>query len=418
MTGTLSIMKIQIFVLFSLLSVSVSCDDLGRTVLKNFNKKYETDGQVLGSKPLFVGIDANRKQIAISLQEVVKVKEPTDIQFPPGDTPFLFALEKAGNLILFDREKKTSRVLAKFPVITDSEEGLLGLSFHPQFPKQPKLYTNYVKSIASKDITIVSEWVVENPTSYDTMKLVNERVLLQVEQPYPNHNGGQLAFGLDGHLYIGLGDGGWRADPKNNGQNPNTLLGSILRISVSPDTQSKKPYSIPTDNPFVGKAGFAPETFAYGIRNPWRMSFSPDGRLLVADVGQDAYEEVDIILSGKNYGWNQTEGFHCFTDGCNTALYQPPFYEYGREEGQSITGGYVYAGTAIPSLKGMYVFGDFIQGKIWAIPVPKPGENTRITETLALGKWNLLIPTFGRDNDGEIFVADYQSGTIYKMVKP
>lgn len=220
--------------------MTFSCDDLIRGVMKNYNKKYETDGQVLGSKPLFIGVDSGRKQVAISLQEVVKVKEPTDIQFPPGDSPFLFALEKAGNMILFHREKKTSRVLAKFPVITDSEEGLLGLTFHPKFPKQPKLYTNYVKSIGSKDVTIVSEWVVENPTDFDSMKLTNERVLLQVEQPYPNHNGGQLAFGPDGHLYIGFGDGGWRADPKNNGQNPNTLLGSILRISPIPDPNLKK----------------------------------------------------------------------------------------------------------------------------------------------------------------------------------
>ncbi|ABZ93829.1 Dehydrogenase [Leptospira biflexa serovar Patoc strain 'Patoc 1 (Ames)'] len=413
-------MKNQIIIILSLLSVSLSslaCDDLGRKILKTFSKKYETDGKVLGGKPIFIGPDAQRKQLSISLQEVVKVKEPTDIQFPPGDSPFLFVLEKAGDLILFDRDKKNKRVLKSFQVITDSEEGLLGFTFHPKYPKEPKVYTHTVISSANRDMTVIAEWEVENPNSFETMALKNERVLLEVEQPYPNHNGGQITFGPDGHLYIGLGDGGWRADPKNNGQNPNTLLGSILRISPVPDPIGKKPYSIPKDNPFIGKQGFLPEIFAYGIRNPWKMSFSPDGRLIAADVGQDAYEEVDIILSGKNYGWNQTEGFHCFTDGCNPSLYQSPFYEYGREEGQSITGGYVYFGTSIPELKGKYVFGDFIQGKIWAVGIPKPGENTKMTETIALGKWNILIPTFGQDSEGEIFVADYQTGTIYKIVK-
>ncbi|TGM54591.1 dehydrogenase [Leptospira biflexa] len=413
-------MKNQIIIILSLLSVSLSslaCDDLGRKILKTFSKKYETDGKVLGGKPIFIGPDAQRKQLSISLQEVVKVKEPTDIQFPPGDSPFLFVLEKAGDLILFDRDKKNKRVLKSFQVITDSEEGLLGFTFHPKYPKEPKVYTHTVISSANRDMTVIAEWEVENPNSFETMALKNERVLLEVEQPYPNHNGGQITFGPDGHLYIGLGDGGWRADPKNNGQNPNTLLGSILRISPVPDPIGKKPYSIPKDNPFIGKQGFLPEIFAYGIRNPWKMSFSPDGRLIAADVGQDAYEEVDIILSGKNYGWNQTEGFHCFTDGCNPSLYQSPFYEYGRDEGQSITGGYVYFGTSIPELKGKYVFGDFIQGKIWAVGIPKPGENTKMTETIALGKWNILIPTFGQDSEGEIFVADYQTGTIYKIVK-
>lgn len=414
-------MKLKISLCLSVFLVflsSLSCDDLGRKILKTFNKKYETDGKVLGSKPIFVGPDAKRKQLSVSLQEVLKAKEPTDIQFPPGDSSFLFVLEKAGDLILFDREKKTKRVLHTFPVITDSEEGLLGLTFHPKYPKTPKVYTHTVISSAGKDMTIIAEWDVETPNSFDTMALRNERVLLQVEQPYPNHNGGQITFGPDGYLYIGLGDGGWRADPKNHGQNPNTLLGSVLRISPTPDPAGKKPYSIPQDNPFVGKPGYLPEIFAYGIRNPWKMSFSPDGRLIAADVGQDAYEEVDMILSGKNYGWNQTEGFHCFTDGCNPTLYQSPFYEYGRDDGQSITGGYVYFGSAIPELKGKYIFGDFIQGKIWAIDLPKPGENSKITDAISLGKWNLLIPSFGQDSDGEIFVADYQSGTIYKMVKP
>lgn len=201
-------MKNQIIIILSLLSVSLSslaCDDLGRKILKTFSKKYETDGKVLGGKPIFIGPDAQRKQLSISLQEVVKVKEPTDIQFPPGDSPFLFVLEKAGDLILFDRDKKNKRVLKSFQVITDSEEGLLGFTFHPKYPKEPKVYTHTVISSANRDMTVIAEWEVENPNSFETMALKNERVLLEVEQPYPNHNGGQITFGPDGHLYIGLG---------------------------------------------------------------------------------------------------------------------------------------------------------------------------------------------------------------------
>ncbi|MDF3820240.1 PQQ-dependent sugar dehydrogenase [Leptospira sp. 96542] len=396
----------------------VSCEDIGRTFMKTFSRKYETTGDVLGSKPIFISADVSRKQVSIALQEVVKTKEPTDIQFPPGDSPFLFVLEKSGNLILFDRQSKVKRVLHTWVVLTDSEEGLLGLSFHPSYPKEPKAYVNYVKEIGKKDHTVVSEILIQNPSNFEAMKVTNERVLLSIEQPYPNHNAGQLVFGPDGFLYIGLGDGGLRADPKANGQNPSTLLGSMLRIDTRPDIANKREYSIPKDNPFIGKKGHKEEIFAYGIRNPWRFSFAPDGRLVVADVGQDKYEELDILEAGKNYGWNQTEGFHCFIDDCNVNLYTKPFYEYGREEGQSITGGYVYTGSEISELKGKYVFGDFIQGKIWALTLPKPGENGPVTEVMSLGKWNLLISTFGRDAEGDLFVADYQTGKIFKIVKP
>lgn len=395
-----------------------SCDDLGRAVMKSFTKKYEATGKVLDSKPMFLGLDESRKQVLISLQEVTSVKEPTDIQFPPGDSPFLFVLEKSGNLILFNRSSKEKRILHNWKVLTDSEEGLLGLCFHPDYPKEPKAYVNYIKEIGNKDTTIVSEITIENPTDYQKAKVANERILLTVEQPYPNHNAGQVAFGKDKMLYIGLGDGGWRADPKNNGQNPGTLLGSILRINPNPSADTKSPYQIPKDNPFVAMSGKLPEIFAYGIRNPWRFSFLTDGRLVLADVGQDKYEEINIIQPGKNYGWNQAEGFHCFLDNCELSKYESPIYEYGREEGQSITGGYEYTGAVFPELKGKYVFGDFIQGKIWAIDLPKFGSNARITESISLGKWNLLISTFGRDAEGEIFLADYQSGKIFKLVKP
>ena len=394
----------------------IQCKDLGRKIMKSYNKKYETDNKVLDSKPSFLGEDLNRKQIQIELQEVTTVKEPTDIQFPQGNSPFIFILQKSGDLILFDRSEKKSRTLHSWKVITDSEEGLLGLSFHPNFPKTPLVYVNYVIDKNGKDFTIIEEDKVEYPSDWGKMKLVEPRTILEVEQPYPNHNGGQIAFGKDGFLYIGLGDGGLRADPEGNGQNLSTLLGSMLRIDPKPDPVTKLPYSIPSDNPFINNKTAKPEIFAYGIRNPWRYSFSPDGKLLLADVGQDKYEEVNIIESGKNYGWSPMEGLHCFQSNCDPSKYESPIYEYGRTEGNSITGGYVYRGNEFPELKDHYVFGDFITGKIWAFALPK--EKQKVDKIMALGKWNILISTFGQDESGEIFLSDYQTGKIFKIVKP
>lgn len=384
--------------------------------MKSYVKKYETDNKTLNSKPLFLGEDLNRKQIPIELQEVTAVKAPTDIQFPPGNSEFIFILEKGGNLILFDRLDKKSRTLHTWNVLVDSEEGLLGLAFHPEFPKKPLIYVNYVADKDGKDITIIEEAKVESPTDWKEMKLSNHRVLLEVEQPYPNHNGGQVAFGKDSFLYIGLGDGGLRADPHDNGQNPGTLLGSMLRINPEPDAKTNSPYTIPSDNPFVNDKTARAEVFAYGLRNPWRYSFSPDGRLLAADVGQDKYEEIDIIESGKNYGWSPMEGYHCFVDNCDPAKYTSPIYEYARNDGNSITGGYVYSGTEFPELKNHYIFGDFITGKIWALELP--AGNEKVEKVSALGKWNILISTFGKDESGEIFLSDYQSGKVFKIVKP
>ncbi|MBP9885888.1 MAG: PQQ-dependent sugar dehydrogenase [Leptospiraceae bacterium] len=394
----------------------IQCKDLGRKIMKSYNKKYETDNKVLDSKPSFLGEDLNRKQIQIELQEVTTVKEPTDIQFPQGNSPFIFILQKSGDLILFDRSEKKSRTLHSWKVITDSEEGLLGLTFHPNFPKTPLVYVNYVIDKNGKDFTIIEEDKVEYPSDWGKMKLVEPRTILEVEQPYPNHNGGQIAFGKDGFLYIGLGDGGLRADPEGNGQNLSTLLGSMLRIDPKPDPVTKLPYSIPSDNPFINNKTAKPEIFAYGIRNPWRHSFSPDGKLLLADVGQDKYEEVNIIESGKNYGWSPMEGLHCFQSNCDPSKYESPIYEYGRTEGNSITGGYVYRGNEFPELKDHYVFGDFITGKIWAFALPK--EKQKVDKIMALGKWNILISTFGQDESGEIFLSDYQTGKIFKIVKP
>jgi len=237
------------------------------------------------------------------------------------------------------------------------------------------------------------------------------KVILSFEQPYANHNGGGLVFGDDGYLYIATGDGGKANDPHGNGQSLKTLLGKILRIDV--DHASKgQVYNIPKDNPFQSGAQRRPEIWAYGLRNPWRFFYdSVDKRWWAADVGQDRYEEIDILRSGKNYGWRVMEGKHCFrpTQGCHPEKFEPPVFEYGRKEGQSVTGGVVYRGKRVPSLVGYYVFADFVSGKVWALRV----HNGR-TEQHVIAQTNINIAAFGRDPAGEVYLCAFD-GHIHTL---
>ena len=239
----------------------------------------------------------------------------------------------------------------------------------------------------------------------------SELVILEVPQPYANHNGGQIAFGPDGYLYIGLGDGGSAGDPRRNGQNPSTLLGAILRIDVSGAT-AEQPYAIPLDNPFVDGGG-RPEIWAYGLRNPWRFSFDREtGELWTGDVGQNRWEEIDIIERGGNYGWNAMEGHHCFqpSSDCENEDFIPPVWEYSLDgDACSVIGGYVYRGTAIQTLVGTYVYADFCTGEIFGLR--RDGEdvvNRLLVDT------DLRISSFGEDNDGELYVLSQGEG-IYLL---
>ena len=239
--------------------------------------------------------------------------------------------------------------------------------------------------------------------------------MLRLAQPYANHNGGQLAFGPDGLLYMGLGDGGSQGDPNGNGQNPHTLLGKVLRLDVEVDGES---YAIPGENPFAdGQAG-APEVFLVGLRNPWRFSFDREtGLLWIADVGQSAYEEVDRIDpaadAGANLGWNTMEASHCWevTD-CATDGLTLPVAEYGHDLGCSITGGYVYRGEAIPDLRGWYLFSDYCSGTLFGIPSDSEGS---IAPRVLL-ETGARVSTFGEDADGELYLADVEAGTVYRVV--
>jgi glucose/arabinose dehydrogenase len=343
----------------------------------------------------------------------------TDIQFVPGKARGAVVLEKTGKarLVTFPEPGSSAPVLAatahtlfEVAVRVRSELGLLALAFHPDFTKNGLFYVHYNPEHGELR-TRIAEFHVA-PESLHQERARERRVLLELSQPYSNHNGGQIAFGPDRKLYIGLGDGGAANDPHRHGQNLGTLLGSILRIDVSPD--GKQPYTIPKDNPFVGRSGARGEIWAYGLRNPWRFAFDDKGRLLVGDVGQNDWEEITLVERGQNHGWNVREGTHCFgRDSCQTRGLIEPVFEYGRALGQSVTGGFVYTGKAVPALRGQYVFGDFGSGNIWALPVPV--ANQPVPASL-LGDSGRSLSTFGRAADGELFVADFESGEVLALV--
>ena len=280
-----------------------------------------------------------------------------------------------------------------------NEEGLLGLAFSPDFASDGRVFIDY--SAGNPRRSVLARYDVVD----GAMDMASARVILEVPQPFANHNGGQLAFGPDGFLYWGLGDGGSEGDPQQNGQNISTLLASILRLDVSGDT-----YSVPADNPFVKIVGAAPEKYAYGLRNPWRFSFDPQaGDLWAGDVGQNQWEEIDRIVAGGNYGWSIMEGFECFrTLYCEQASLMLPRAAYSHDFGCSVTGGYVYRGAAMPELRGWYVYGDYCSGRIWAL------DTASNTDPVLLAEPGHSISSFGVLPDGEIVALSFDKA-IYQL---
>ena len=347
---------------------------------------------------------------AIRLEPVAQgFAQVTDIQFPPGSSTEMVVLQKPGTAWVQPLGSGERRKLFALDVATASEMGLLGLAFHPKFPADARVFVNYV---VKGPVSRIAELTLD-PAAW-TMK--SERILLTVEQPYVNHKAGQVAFGPDGFLYIGWGDGGSGGDPHGHGQDLTTMLGSMLRIDVD-RRDGNRAYGIPADNPFLGQKDVPPETWAYGLRNPWRFSFDPKGRMVVADVGQNKYEEIDLVAAGDNLGWNIREGKHCYQPptGCRTEGLVDPIFEYGRDEGISVTGGYVATATDVPAIANKYVFGDFGSGNIWALTLPEARSDAEAT---LLGQWEVQISTFGRDGQGRVYVGDFGSGTIYRIASP
>lgn len=341
---------------------------------------------------------------AVQLAKVCEgLDRPVYAAVTPSEPGKVFVLEQRGRIVTCDAQGKVTEFLnIRSKVSCCGEMGLLGLAFHPQYEKNKKFYVYYSAEKANR-VNIVAEYLAPKFT---------EKILLSVVQPYSNHDGGQLEFDSKGLLYIGKGDGGAGYDPHGHGQNKNSLLGKILRIDVDKeDPIRKKNYSIPDDNPFA-KSGGAPEVYAYGIRNPWRFSFdSATGKLWLADVGQDRWEEIDIVEKGKNYGWKEREGKHCLSTipKCKTEGMTDPIFEYDHDQGQSVTGGYVYRGKKIPELVGHYVYADYVSGRVWALKEDKGAVSNR-----ELFKKELEISSFGLDHDGEILVVSHK-GTLYRL---
>jgi len=337
----------------------------------------------------------------------------------------LFVIEQRGTIEVFENRRDVADttvfldISEKIPQRRHNEEGLLALAFHPDYETNGHFYIYYTPHDPRRGV--VSRFTVsdEDPNRADP---ASETVILEVDQPWGNHNGSTLLFGPDGYLYISLGDGGAAGDPRNNAQDLSTLLGTVLRIDVD-NEQDGKPYAIPDDNPFLDREGARPEIWAYGLRNIWRMSFDREnGELWGGDVGQNRYEEIDLITRGGNYGWPIREGTHPFKPELSSP--DPlidPVAEYPRHQGISVTGGYVYRGDQMDRLIGAYLYGDYVSGRIWALRY-EDGKLTAHKEVLT-GNRRPTIASFGEDADGNLYTCSFDfidgrggsTGRIYRI---
>jgi glucose/arabinose dehydrogenase len=345
----------------------------------------------------------------------------------PGNGSTWYVVEQAGRIKAFDNDTTVASTRLFIDIVANvrsgGEQGLLGMAFHPAYPADPRVYLSYTHAAGTGLESRIAAFLTRD--AGQTLDPSSEEILLAIPQPARNHNGGGIAFGPDGLLYIGFGDGGGSGDDWGdfgNGQNLRTLLGKMIRIDVDASTGAL-PYGIPASNPHAGKAPCntgsgveeCPEIYAYGFRNPWRWSFDrASGELWVADVGESTLEEVNRVVLGGNYGWRCFEGTQTYNDECgpNAGTSLPPVVEYGRSAGLAITGGYVYRGTAIPGLAGRYVFADFGSGNVWHIARDTaPTRTISATEGLATG---LSIASFGEDNNGELYLVDH-GGTLHRL---
>ncbi|MGE5400703.1 MAG: PQQ-dependent sugar dehydrogenase [Ignavibacteriales bacterium] len=347
----------------------------------------------------------------------LSILQPLYLDHPNDGTDRIFVVTQKGIIYVFPNDTNVTQAKVfldiQDKIVYGGEMGLLGMAFDPDFKNNGYVYINY--TAPSQLRTVIARYTVSksDPDAAD----VNSRfIILEVLQPFENHNAGQLAFGSDGYLYLGLGDGGSGGDPYNNAQNVTMLLGKMLRIDVK-KTQNNLNYSIPPDNPFVGNnKGIREEIWAIGLRNPWRYSFDPvTGWLWVADVGQDKWEEIDIVKKGRNYGWRLMEGLHCYNppSGCDTTGLTLPVWEYEHPAtgGASITGGYVYRGKKIPHLYGQYIYSDFVNGQIWALSYD---STTNKADNFLLLNSGKNISSFGLDKNNELYICSYD-GKIYTL---
>ncbi len=355
---------------------------------------------------------------SVTLETVATgLSSPVHVSHAGDGSGRVFVVEQAGRIVELDSAGSQRDWLdIAGQVGSGGERGLLSVAFHPAFAGNGRFFVNYTDGSGS---TTVSEFGLSGAdTATSLADSGSERVLLTQSQPAPNHNGGQLAFGPDGRLYIGLGDGGGGGATFGAGQNPETMLAKILRI----DVDSGDPYSVPDDNPFVGDGEHFDETWAWGLRNPWRFSFDRQtGELWIADVGQNEWEEIHIGQAGGNFGWPEMEGNNCFTSGCDPSQFEPAVWEYdhspggGGQWGYSITGGHVYRGCRMPDLRGLYFYSDYnyIDSPLWSLAWDGSTATEGPAEMSAIGG---LVSSFGEDEQGEIYLCDHSGGRLLKIV--
>jgi glucose/arabinose dehydrogenase len=348
----------------------------------------------------------------VRLQKLGDFEQPLYVTQAPGDRSDLFVVEQTGRVEVITPKGTGSTPFLDLhdQVSCCGEQGLLSIAFAPDYERSGIVYADYTDRAGD---TRVVEYR-RSSTDPLTVDPSSRRVVLRVPQPFPNHNGGLLMFGPDGLLYIGLGDGGSEGDPDRNGQDLGTLLGKILRIDPRP--QGGKPYSIPASNPFADQAGARPEIYSYGLRNPWRFSFDRlTGDLAIGDVGQNRFEEIDLVRrgqgSGANFGWSAFEGFARFNKDQSAPNAVPPVLAYNHDQGCSVTGGYVVRDPSLESLYGRYLYGDYCSGQLRSFPAV-PGK--RATDDRPLGLEIPSLTSFGEDDAGRIY-ATSQNGPVYRL---
>lgn len=341
------------------------------------------------------------------------LNEPVYLTHAGDGSGRLFVVEQPGRILVVQNGRVNPEPFLDITPLVGSggsEQGLLSVGFHPDFAQNGYLFVNYTDLNGD---TVIARYTVSGQP--DVADPNSAKILLTIDQPYGNHNGGHVLFGPDGYLYVGMGDGGSGGDPENRAQNLESLLGKILRL----DVDNADPYGAPPTNPFVNTANARPEIWSYGWRNPWRMAFDPlTNDLYIADVGQNKYEEVDVEPAGSpgglNYGWRLMEGLHCYEPAqCQPAQLNVvlPVAEYSHNKGCSITGGYVYRGSAYPALAGVYFYGDFCSGTVWGLRAEADGRWSQ-AELLSSGA---AISSFGQDEAGEVYLVDLK-GNIYQLI--
>jgi len=358
---------------------------------------------------LLLGLPLQAQELSLAPMFAGRIfDQPVFMRQSPVRPAYWYVAEKGGKLFRLKRDGSERQLvldLGKRVEAGPMEAGLLGFAFHPRFADNGLLYLSYTREGSPLTSVLARYRSSDGGRRIDP---ASGQVLLEVSQPYRNHNGGHLDFGPDGYLYYGLGDGGSAGDPQGHGQNRQTLLGTLLRLDVDGDP----PYAIPKDNPFVG-GGARAEIYAWGLRNPWRWSFDrQSGELWLGDVGQNRWEEVNRVSAGDNLGWNRWEGNHCYRGSdCSAEGVTMPRAEYSHAQGCSVTGGYVYRGQALPALQGHYLYGDFCSGRIWALDSSDPAATAHML--LHSGK---RIASFAEDSAGELYLLDFAVGRIFQLV--